>query len=114
MQQLVRLERELIWQFDMKRWILKRSNGQVVSICDQKPRDFGNLEMLEIEITEQELEKVKSAVSLKEEGGELISSDSDHIPVEIRKLVEKVKNGKSLNATEKDELLLTLISRVLY
>lgn len=97
----------------MKKWILKRKDGQVVSIVDSKPEDNGVLDIQEIELEEEELEEAKQAIGLKEENGRLISTDQDHLPLEIRSLVEKVDKGQTLTTSEKDELLITLVKNLL-
>jgi len=97
----------------MKRWISKRTNGQVVSISETQPEQAGNLIVQEIDLTQGELESAKQEVALREEDRKLVRIETNHLTQDINDIIGKLKTQTELSSTEKDKLLNVLIEKLL-
>jgi hypothetical protein len=106
-------EQKFKFQSNMKRWISKRTNGQVVSISETQPEQAGNLIVQEIDLTREELDSAKQEIALREENGKLVRIETNHLPQKIKEIIGKLKTQTELSSTEKDKLLNVLIEKLL-
>ncbi len=90
----------------MKKFILKRPNGRVVSISDEKPVKTGNFEVEEAEVDDIEEVKRSKAVWLRE--GVLVLEPEEDVSSEVQTILDKLtdKGATLKDAQEAIEYLL--------
>jgi hypothetical protein len=79
----------------MKKFALKRPNGRIVSISDDKPKDVGNFLVEEVDV--EDIEEVKKAKSVWHKDNKMVleRDEQEQVSTEITTLLEKLADKKS-------------------